>query len=81
MVKKQECDKGFIWNLSNCNCECDKSCNLNEYLDYKSCKCRKKAAYSLVEECDKNIDKVKGIHNETLSIKEYNKSTNKDVNP
>ena len=40
----------------------------------------KKAAYSLLEECDKNIDKNEVIHNETLSIKEYKKSTNKDLN-
>ena len=76
LVGKQECDKGFIWNPSNCNCECNKLCNISEYLDYKNCKCRKKAAYSLVEECDKN----EIIHNKTFSIKEYNKSTNKDLN-
>ena len=51
LVVKQECDKGFIWNPSNCNCECDKSCNISEYLDYKNCKCRKKA------ECDEDTDK------------------------
>ena len=28
-------DKGFIQNPSNCECECDKSCDLGEYLDYK----------------------------------------------
>ena len=42
LVHKQECDKGFIRNLSNCNCECNKSCNISKYLDYKNCKCRKK---------------------------------------
>ena len=36
------CDKGFIWNPSNCECECDKSCNIGEYLDYKNHRCRKK---------------------------------------
>ena len=35
-------DKGFIWNPSNCECDCDKSCDIGEYLDYKNCKCRKK---------------------------------------
>ena len=25
MIDKGSCDKGFIWNPSNCNCECDKS--------------------------------------------------------
>ena len=29
------CDKGFIWNPSNCECECDISCDIGDYLDYK----------------------------------------------
>ena len=42
---------------------------------------QKKAAYSLVEECNKrNTDKNEIIHNKTLLIKEYNKSTYKDLN-
>ena len=45
-------NKGFIWNPSNCECECDKSCNIGDYLDYKNRMCRIK----LVEECIKNID-------------------------
>ena len=53
---------------------------MSEYSDYKICKCRKNAAYSLAEECDKNTDENEVIHNETLSIKEYNKSTNKNLN-
>ena len=32
------CDKGFIWNPSDCECECDKLCNAGEDLDYKNCK-------------------------------------------
>ena len=52
----------------------------SEYLDCKNCKCRKEVACSLVEACDKNTDKNVVIHNETLSIKECNKSTNKDLN-
>ena len=55
-VIKKRCDKGFIWNASNCNCECDKSCDIGEYLDHKNCKCRRKIVDSLVEECNKNID-------------------------
>ena len=27
-LKKKECDKRFIWNPSNYNCECNKSCNV-----------------------------------------------------
>ena len=33
--------KGFTWNPSNCECECDKPCNIREYLDYENCKCTK----------------------------------------
>ena len=49
-------DKGFIWNPSNCECECDKSCDIWVYLDYKNCRCRKKIIDKLVEECSENID-------------------------
>ena len=42
LVDKGMCDKGFIWNPNNCNCEYEKSCYIREYLDYKNCKCRKK---------------------------------------
>ena len=52
------CDKGFIWNPSNCECECDKSF-VGEYLDYKNCKCRKKLVDKLVEESAENIDEMK----------------------
>ena len=65
---KQSCDKGFIWNPSNCNWECDKSCEIGERLDYKNCKCRRKIVDSLVEECSKNIDENGMIYNETLNV-------------
>ena len=35
MIDKGRCDKGFIWNPSMWDCECDKSCDLGEYSDYK----------------------------------------------
>ena len=53
---KERCNKGFIWNPSNCNCECDKSCDIGEYLDYKNCKSKRKTVGELVEKCSKNID-------------------------
>ena len=67
------CDKGFIWNLSNCKCECDKSCDIGEYLDYKNCKCRNKLADKLVEECSENIDGNEALYNETLNTILLNK--------
>ena len=61
------CDKGFIWNPSDCNCDCDKLCDIGEYFDFKNCKCRRKMAGELVEECSKNIDENEMIYNETLN--------------
>ena len=36
LIDKGVCDKGFIWNPRNC--ECDKSCDIGGYLDYENCK-------------------------------------------
>ena len=73
------CDKRFIWNLSNCECECYKLCDIGEYLDYKNCKCRKKLVDNLVEECRENINGNKMLYNETwnvTSLNEYKKVCN-----
>ena len=58
MIDKGVCGKGFIWNPNNCECECNKSCDIGEYLDYSNCKCRKKLVDSLVEECTENINET-----------------------
>ena len=71
-------DKGFIWNPSNCECECDKSCDIGEYLDYKSCRCSKKTIDKLIEECSENIDGNEMLYNETLDI--VSSSDNKTSN-
>ena len=52
-------NKGFIWNPSNFECECDKSCGVDQYLDYENCKCRKKLLDKLTEECTETDDEVK----------------------
>ena len=59
MIDKSVCDKGFIWNPSYCECECSKSCDLGEYLDYENCKCRKELFDKLVEECTESNNEVK----------------------
>ena len=58
------CDKESIWNPSNCECECNKSCDVGEYLEYENCKCKVSLVDELVKECTENIDEVKleGIH-------------------
>ena len=54
-IDKGICDKGFIWNPSNCEYECDKSCDVGEYLNYANCKCRKRLIHKLDEEGSGNI--------------------------
>ena len=39
--------------------ECDKTCDIGEYLDYKNCKCRKKLVDELIDECTETIEEVK----------------------
>ena len=41
LIDKWRCDKEFIWTTSNCECECDTSCDVGQYLDYENGKCRK----------------------------------------
>ena len=52
-------DRGYAVNPSNCESECDKSCDFGEYVDYENCKCRKRLVDKLVEECNENIDEAK----------------------
>ena len=60
LIDKGVCDKGYAWNPSNCECECDKSCDNDEYLDFENCKYRKKLVDKMVEEeCSENIDEAK----------------------
>ena len=39
--------------------ECDKSCDIGEYLDYQSCKCKKRLIDKLIDECNETVDEVK----------------------
>ena len=51
--------KGFIWNPSNCECECNKAYDFSEYLDYENSKSIKMLIDKLVDECTETIDEVK----------------------
>ena len=59
MTEKGVCYKVYAWNPSNCECECDKSCNVGEYLDCENCKRRNRLVDKLVEECSENFDEAK----------------------
>ena len=65
LVDNGRCDKEFIWNPSIC--ECDKSCDVGEYLDYENCKCRKKLIDKLVKEFSEDINGNEMVYNVTLN--------------
>ena len=59
LIKVCVYDKESTSDPSNCKCECDKSSDVGEYLDYENCECRKNLVDKLVEECTENVDEVK----------------------
>ena len=62
LIDKSICNKGYAWNLSNYECECVESCNVGEYLDYSDCKCKKKFADKLIDECIETIEEIKLVN-------------------
>ena len=72
LIDKGVCDNGFIWNPGNCECECDKLCNVGEYLDYENCKCRKKLVDKLLEQCTKTVEEVKIAETENENTHKWN---------
>ena len=74
MIDKEICNTGFISNPINCECECDKSWDVGEYLDYENSEYRKRLIDKLVEGCSENIDdkelqSIKMIYNSTVNSK------------
>ena len=59
LTDKGVCHKGFIWNPSNCEWKCDKSCDIGENFDYEDCKVRNKLDDKLVEQCTENDEATK----------------------
>ena len=63
LIDKGVRDKGLIFNPSNYKCECDKSCNTSQYLDYLDCRCKKKIIDLIVEKCTEyDDDKTKLVN-------------------
>ena len=85
MIDKGVCDKGFIWTPTNCECECDKSRDIGEYVDYENYKCKKRLVDKLVEECTETVEEVKQakitsmeLHSTELNSTELHPDENED---
>ena len=59
------CTKGYTWNPSTCECQCDMWCKPGQYLDYKNCVCKNKLIGRVIAECS-------DIINETMIINKNN---------
>ena len=44
-------DKGYTWNPSTCECQCDMWCKPGQHLDHKYCVCKNKLIGRVIEEC------------------------------
>ena len=52
------CDKGYTWNPSTCECQCDMWCKSGQYLDHKNCVCKNKLIGRVIEECTSVINET-----------------------
>ena len=65
-------DKGYMWNPSACECQCDMWCKPGQYLDHKNCICKNKLIGRVIEECN-------SIINETMIINKDNIDNNNTI--
>ena len=49
-------------------CECDKLCDIDEYLDYMNCKYKKRLIDKLVEECSEDIAGNKMVYSASFWV-------------
>ena len=52
------CAKGYTWNPSTCEYQCDKWCKPRQYLDHKNCVCKNKLVGGLISECTSIINET-----------------------
>ena len=53
-----DCAKGYTWNPSTCECQCDMWCKSGQYLDHKNCVCKNKLIGRIIEECTNVINET-----------------------
>ena len=52
------CAKGYMWNPSTCQYQCDTWCKQGQYLDHKNCVCKNKLIGRVIEECTSVINET-----------------------
>ena len=46
------CKEDYMWNLSTCDCKCNKVCKIDEYLDTKNRSCEKRLISKVLLACE-----------------------------
>ena len=65
------CTKGYTWNPSICECQCDTWCKPEQYLDHKNCICKNKLVSTLIEECTRVINETMMNNNNYDNVNNY----------
>ena len=52
------CTKGYMWNPSTCEFQCDTWFKPRQYLDHKNCICKNKLIGRVIEECTSVINET-----------------------
>ena len=68
------CDKGYTWNPSTYECQCDMWCKPGKYLDYKKCVFKNKLIGRVIAECTDVINET--IMSNKNNIANNNTTTN-----
>ena len=69
------CIKGYMWNPSTFECQCDNWCKLGQYLDHKNCFCKNKLVGRLISECISIINETMNNNNYYDNGNDYNAIT------
>lgn len=55
-VKNQDdggfCKNDYVWNRSTCDCECNRSCKVDKYLDIENCSLKRSLFGKSALECE-----------------------------
>ena len=61
------CDKGYTWNPTTFECQCDMWCKPGQYLDHKNCVCKNKLVGRVVAECTSVINETMINNNDNIN--------------
>ena len=67
--------KGYMWNPSTFECQCDMWCKPGQHLDHKNCICKNKLIGRVIEECTSIINETMMNNNNCDNNNDYNAIT------